>query len=66
MWRYCTAMGALDVVSDAEALDWAFAQLALPCLLAEARLDCLAALDGLLRDMPHSWALLNAPLPIQL
>ena len=66
MWRYCTAMGALDVVSDAEALDWAFAQLALPCLLAEARLDCLAALDGLLRDMPHSWALLNAPLPILL
>ncbi len=66
MWRYCTAMQPLNVIDEMDALDWSFAQLALPCLLAEARLDCLASLSELLRDMPRSAALLSAPLPIQI
>ena len=64
MWHYCAVMLDLGKISPGEALDRAFAQKALPCILAEARVDCLAQLKTILADMPRSLALLNQPLPI--
>ncbi len=64
MWRYCAAVIKLNKISAGEALDLAFAQKALPCILAEAPMECLIKLRGLLSGMPHSLALLDAPLPI--
>lgn len=64
MWRYCAAMLPLGKISPAEALDYAFAQKALPCILAEAPVECLAGLKNILVGMPHSLALLEKPLPI--
>lgn len=64
MWHYCAVMLDLGKISPAEALDRAFAQKALPCILAEAHVDCLAQLKTILADMPRSLALLNQPLPI--
>lgn len=66
MWRYCTAMLATGKLSPAEALDRAFAQKALPCILAEAPVRCLVELKRLLAEMPHSLRLLDAPLPIMI
>lgn len=64
MWRYCAAMLAIARISAGEALDYAFAQKALPCILAEAPVECLADLKNILAGMPHSLALLEKPLPI--
>ena len=64
MWHYCAAMLALGKLSAGEILDLAFAQKALPCILAEAPVGCLAELKQMLAGMPHSLALLDAPLPI--
>ena len=66
MWHYCAAMLALNKLSAGEILDLAFAQKALPCILAEAPVECLAELKQMLSGMPHSLALLDAPLPIQI
>lgn len=66
MWRYCAAAVRLNRVSAEEALDLAFAQKALPCILAEAPVECLAKLKTLLNGMPHSLSLLSKPLPIQI
>ena len=64
MWHYCAAMLALGRISAGEALDLAFAQKALPCILAEAPVECLVELKEMLSGMPHSLALLEEPLPI--
>lgn len=64
MWRYCAAMIDLNKISPAEALDLAFAQKALPCILAEAPVECLMELRSILAGMPRSLALLEKPLPI--
>lgn len=64
MWHYCAAMLPLGKLSAGEILDLAFAQKALPCILAEAPVSCLAELKQMLAGMPHSLALLDAPLPI--
>ncbi len=66
MWHYCGAMLAACRISAGEALDLAFAQKALPCILAEAPVACLAELKTMLAGMPHCQALLNHPLPIQI
>lgn len=66
MWKYCGAMIALGKVSAGEALDRAFAQKALPAVLAEASVECLGHLDTILADFPRSLALLEKPLPIQI
>jgi len=66
MWRYCGAMLAAAKISAAEALDYAFAQKALPCILAEAPVECLADLKNILAGMPRSLALLEKPLPIHI
>lgn len=64
MWDYCAAMLAAAKISAGEALDYAFAQKALPCILAEAPVECLVDLKNILAGMPHSLALLEKPLPI--
>lgn len=64
MWRYCAAMIDLNQISPAEALDLAFAQKALPCILAEAPVECLVELRSILAGMPRCLALLEKPLPI--
>ena len=66
MWRYCAAAVKLNRFPADEALDLAFAQKALPCILAEAPIECLAKLKTLLTGMPHSLALLDKPLPIHI
>lgn len=66
MWRYCAAMLATGKLSPAEALDRAFAQKALPCILAEAPVRCLVELKRMLAEMPISLRLLDAPLPIMI
>ena len=66
MWKYCAAAIKLNLISAGEALDLAFAQKALPCILAEAPIECLSKLKALLSGMPHSLALLSKPLPIQI
>ncbi len=66
LWRYCAAMLDACKASPAEVLDLAFAQKALPCILAEARVECLRELKTMLADMPRSLALLEAPLPIMI
>lgn len=66
MWRYCAAMLEVRKAGPAELLDLAFAQKALPCILAEAPVECLKELKTMLADMPRSLALLEAPLPIMI
>ena len=66
MWHYCGAMLSACRISAGEALDLAFAQKALPCILAEAPVACLAGLKSMLSGMPHCLSLLNQPLPIQI
>ena len=66
MWDYCAAMLAAAKISAGEALDYAFAQKALPCILAEAPVECLADLKNILAGMPHCLALLDKPLPIHI
>ena len=67
-WRYCAAMTAL-LGKDADPMavfDRAVAQRLLPALLAVAPTPALAALPGLLRDLPVSRALLEQPVPVRL
>ena len=66
MWHYCAAAIKLNRISAGEALDLAFAQKALPCILAEAPITCLSKLRAMLSGMPHSLALMDKPLPIQI
>jgi len=49
-----------------EVLDRAVAQKALPCILAEAPVECLKKLPSILSDMPCCQALLKQPLPIMI
>lgn len=64
MYAYCAAVSPLMTCAPAQVLDYAFAQRAMPTILAEAGLDALHALPQLMPDMPRSLALLTAPLPL--
>lgn len=64
MHAYCAAAIPLMTGAPKKALDYAFAQRALPYILATARLDALKKLPELLCDMPVSLALLHCPLPL--
>ncbi|MBQ3574569.1 MAG: hypothetical protein IJA26_02800 [Clostridia bacterium] len=64
LWGYCSAMLALNKLPIDEVLDRGIAQKALPCILAEAPVECLKELPALLSGMPHCLALLKQPLPI--
>ena len=64
MYAYCAAVSPLMTASPLEVLDYAFAQRAMPAILASANLDALHALPSILPDMPRSLSLLLAPLPL--
>ena len=64
MWRYCAAMLNAGGLAPMDVLDMAVAQRALPCILAEAPVDCLKELPQLLSGLPKSLALLQKPLPV--
>ncbi|MBQ8955144.1 MAG: hypothetical protein IJ048_13620, partial [Clostridia bacterium] len=64
MYAYCAAVSPLMTCAPAEVLDYAFAQRAMPAILAGASLDALHALPQILPDMPRSLSLLTAPLPL--
>ena len=64
MYAYCAAVSPLMTGAPVDVLDYAFAQRAMPAILAEASLDALHALPQLMPDMPRSLALLTAPLPL--
>ena len=49
-----------------EAFDLAFAQRALPSIIAGAPVEALHALPRLLKDMPKSLGLLKQPLAIEI
>ena len=64
IYRYCSAVQPYMTCKPLEILDWAFAQRAMPSLLASANLDGLHALSKLLPDMPRSLSLLTSSLPL--
>ena len=67
-WRYCAVMHAcLGEAADPAALaDRAIAQRILPGLLASAPVEALHDLPKLLRELPVSRKLLDAPVPVML
>ena len=64
MRAYCAAVIPLMTSSPKKALDYAFAQRALPHILATAKLPVLRQLPDILCDLPVSLSLLNQPLPL--
>ena len=64
MYAYCAAVSPLMTSAPVDILDYAFAQRAMPAILADASLDALHALPQLMPDMPRSLALLTAPLAL--
>ena len=64
MYDYCAAVTPLMTCPPIAVLDYAFAQRAMPAILACANLDALHALPELLPDMPRSLNLMLAPLPL--
>ena len=67
-WRYCAVMCAcLGEEADPAALaDHAIAQRVLPGLLASAPVEALRALPKLLRELPVSRKLMDAPVPVMI
>ena len=66
LWGYCSAMLALNKLDVEEVLDRAIAQKALPCILAEAPVECLKKLTVILSGLPRCQELLKQPLPIMI
>lgn len=66
MWSYCAAVTPYMSIAPMEVFDMAFAQRALPAIIAGAAPEALHALPGLLKDMPRSLALLKEPLAIDI
>jgi len=64
LYNYCSAALPYMRCTPLEVLDWAFAQRAMPGLLATANLDGLHILNKLLPDMPRSLSLLNSSMPL--
>ena len=64
MFAYCSAVIPLMTGKPLEALDRAFAQRALPHILATARPQALERLPEILCDLPQSVALINEPLAL--
>lgn len=64
IYNYCSAVQPYMTCKPLEILDWAFAQRAMPSLLASANLDGLHALHKLLPDMPRSLSLLTSSIPL--
>lgn len=66
MWAFCAAVTPHLEISPMEAFDLAFAQRALPSILAGAPVEALHALPRLLKNMPKSLGLLKQPLAIEI
>ena len=66
LWGYCSAMLAINKLPAEEVLDRAIAQKALPCILAEAPVECLRKLGNILIGLPHCQEILKQPLPIMI
>ena len=66
MWTYCAAVTKLMQRDALAVFDLAFAQRALPSILASASLEALHALPAILSDMPVSLGLLHKPLALDL
>ncbi len=66
MWTYCAAVTKLMQRDALAVFDLAFAQRALPSILASASLEALHALPTILSDMPVSLELLDQPLALEL
>ena len=64
MYRYCAAMQDGGFADGLRALDLAFAQKALPAVIADARIECLAELKDILAGLSACEKVLAAPLPI--
>ena len=64
MYRYCAAMLDGGFADGLRALDLAFAQKALPAVIADARIECLAELKDILAGLPACEGMLAAPLPL--
>ena len=64
MYRYCAAMQDGGFADGLRALDLAFAQKALPAVIADARIECLAELKDILAGLPACESMLAAPLPL--
>ncbi len=66
MWQYCAAVTPYMSIAPMDVFDMAFAQRALPAIIAGAAPEALHALPELLKDMPVSLALLDEPLAIDI
>lgn len=66
LWNYCAAAIPAMNAAPIEVFDLAFAQRALPAILAGAPLKSLVALPKLFEDLPQCKKLLDQPLPIHL
>lgn len=64
LYAYCSAALRYMRCTPLEVLDRAFAQRAMPALLATANLDGLHILNKLLPDMPRSLSLLTSSMPL--
>lgn len=64
MYDYCAAVIPLMTGKPLHALDLAFAQRALPAIMATASPAAILALPDILADLPESIALLNEPIAL--
>lgn len=66
LWMYCAAVTPYMSLSPMEVFDLAFAQRALPSILASARVEALHALPELLVGLPRCQYLLRQPLAVEI
>ena len=65
IWQYCAAVTPYMSLTPMEVFDLAFAQRALPAIIAGGCPEALHALPRLLADMPRSLAVLRQPIAIE-
>lgn len=65
-WNYCAAMIENGFMTPESALDHAFAQCALPCVLAEAPAKCLFEIREMITGMDKCSALLDSRAPVMI
>ena len=66
IWQYCASVTPYMSLTPMEVFDLAFAQRALPAILACGNTDALHALPAMLADMPRSLDVLRQPLAIEI
>ena len=65
IWQYCASVTPYMSLTPMEVFDLAFAQRALPAIIASGSPEALHALPNLLAELPRSLALLKQPLAIE-